>query len=38
MRSLFRLYPLLLATVLMFGAGPAFAGKRVALVLANSDY
>lgn len=38
MRNLFRLCPLLLAAVLMFGAGPAFAGKRVALVLANSAY
>jgi uncharacterized caspase-like protein len=38
MRNLLRLYPLLLAVALMFGAGPAFAGKRVALVLANSAY
>lgn len=38
MRSLFRLCPLLVALALMFGAGPAFAGKRVALVLANSAY
>ena len=36
MCNLFR--PLLLAVALMFAAGPAFAGKRVALVLANSDY
>ncbi|MBR0690892.1 caspase family protein [Bradyrhizobium manausense] len=38
MRNLFRLCPLLLAAALLFGAGPAFAGKRVALVLANSAY
>ncbi|RXT48819.1 caspase family protein [Bradyrhizobium betae] len=38
MRILFRLYPLLLAAALVFGAGPAFAGKRVALVIANSAY
>ena len=38
MRNLFRLCPLLLTVVLMFGAEPAFAGKRVALVLANSAY
>ncbi|QAU49833.1 caspase family protein [Bradyrhizobium guangzhouense] len=38
MRNLFRLYPLLLTAALMFGADPAFAGKRVALVLANSAY
>lgn len=38
MRNYFRLCPLLLAVVLMFGAEPAFAGKRVALVLANSAY
>ncbi|MDA9526046.1 caspase (peptidase) [Bradyrhizobium sp. CCBAU 11434] len=38
MRNLFRLCPLLLAAVLLFGADPAFAGKRVALVLANSAY
>ncbi len=38
MRNFFRLYPLLLAVALMFGADPAFAGKRVALVLANSAY
>lgn len=38
MRNLFRLCPLLFALALMFGAGPAFAGKRVALVLANSAY
>ncbi|SEM83182.1 caspase family protein [Bradyrhizobium sp. OK095] len=38
MRILFRLYPLLLAAALLFGAGPAFAGKRVALVIANSAY
>lgn len=38
MRNLFRLCPLLLAVALMFGAQPAFAGKRVALVLANSAY
>ena len=38
MRSLLRLCPLLVALGLMFGAGPAFAGKRVALVLANSAY
>ncbi len=38
MRNFFRLCPLLLAVALLFGAGPAFAGKRVALVLANSAY
>lgn len=38
MRNLFRLCPLLLAVALMFGAQPAFAGKRVALVLANAAY
>jgi uncharacterized caspase-like protein len=38
MRILVRLYPLLLAAALLFGAGPAFAGKRVALVIANSAY
>ncbi|MCP3448284.1 caspase family protein [Bradyrhizobium sp. CCGUVB14] len=38
MRNFFRLCPFLLAIALMFGAGPAFAGKRVALVLANSAY
>lgn len=38
MRNFFRLCPFLLAAALMFGAEPAFAGKRVALVLANSAY
>ncbi|WP_439407326.1 caspase family protein [Bradyrhizobium sp. DASA03076] len=38
MRNLFRLCPLLLTVALLFGADPAFAGKRVALVLANSAY
>jgi uncharacterized caspase-like protein len=38
MRNLFRLSALLLALALLSGAGPAFAGKRVALVLANSAY
>jgi len=38
MRNLLRLCPLLLAAALLFGAGPAFAGKRVALVIANSAY
>ncbi|MBH5370823.1 caspase family protein [Bradyrhizobium glycinis] len=38
MRSLLRLCPLVVALGLMFGAGPALAGKRVALVLANSAY
>ncbi|MFK4490910.1 caspase domain-containing protein [Bradyrhizobium sp. USDA 336] len=38
MRSLLRLCPLFVALGLMFGAGPAVAGKRVALVLANSAY
>ncbi|MBR0972122.1 MULTISPECIES: caspase family protein [Bradyrhizobium] len=38
MRHLLRLGPLLLALTLLFGAGPAFAGKRVALVIANSAY
>ncbi|MDN5003015.1 caspase domain-containing protein [Bradyrhizobium sp. GCM10027634] len=38
MRNLFRLCPLLLAVALLFGTEPAFAGKRVALVLANAAY
>ncbi|KYH02847.1 caspase family protein, partial [Bradyrhizobium sp. DOA1] len=38
MRNLLRLCPLLLAVVLLLGAQPALAGKRVALVLANSAY
>ncbi|MDA9422878.1 MULTISPECIES: caspase family protein [Bradyrhizobium] len=38
MRNLLRLCPLFVALGLLFGAGPAFAGKRVALVLANSAY
>ena len=38
MRNLLRLCPLLLAAALLLGAGPAFAGKRVALVIANSAY
>src|SRR3954447_15304142 len=38
MSNLLRLCPLLLALVLLLGAEPAFAGKRVALVLANSAY
>lgn len=38
MRSLFRICPLLLAFALVLAAGPAFAEKRVALVLANSAY
>lgn len=38
MRKLLRLCPLLLASMLLFGTDPAFAGKRVALVLANSAY
>ncbi|OKO70083.1 caspase (peptidase), partial [Bradyrhizobium sp. NAS80.1] len=38
MRNLLRLCPLLLALPLLFGAEPAFAGKRVALVIANSAY
>jgi uncharacterized caspase-like protein len=38
MRNLLRLCPLLLAVALLFGAEPAFAGKRVALVIANSAY
>ncbi len=38
MRNFFRFCPLLFAVVLMLGAEPAFAGKRVALVLANSAY
>ncbi|MGY8679614.1 caspase family protein [Bradyrhizobium sp. UFLA05-153] len=38
MRSLFRFCPLLLVLALLLGAGPAFAGKRVALVLSNSAY
>src|ERR1700759_3507853 len=33
-----RLYKILLATLLLFACGPAFAGKRVALVLGNSGY
>ena len=33
-----RLYKILLATLLLFACGPAFAGKRVALVLGNSAY
>ncbi|MGY4342166.1 hypothetical protein ACVWW3_007072 [Bradyrhizobium sp. LM2.9] len=36
MRKSLRLCPLLLAVALLFGAGPALAGKRVALVIANS--
>ncbi|TYO66720.1 caspase family protein [Bradyrhizobium hipponense] len=38
MRNLLRLCPLLFAAALLFGAEPAFAGKRVALVIANSAY
>ncbi len=38
MRILLRLCPLFVALGLLVGAGPAFAGKRVALVLANSAY
>ncbi|MHC4053510.1 caspase family protein [Bradyrhizobium sp. 25ACV] len=38
MRNLLRLCPLLLAAVLLFGTAPAFAGNRVALVIANSAY
>ncbi|MCK1738516.1 caspase family protein [Bradyrhizobium sp. 138] len=38
MRNLLRLCPLLLAASLSFGADPALAGNRVALVLANSAY
>jgi uncharacterized caspase-like protein len=38
MRNLLRFVPLLLALALLLGAEPAFAGKRVALVLANSAY
>jgi uncharacterized caspase-like protein len=38
MRKSLRLCPLLLAVALLFGAGPALAGKRVALVIANSAY
>ncbi|SPP99367.1 caspase family protein [Bradyrhizobium vignae] len=38
MRSLLRLCPLFVVLGILFGAGPAFAGKRVALVLANSAY
>ena len=38
MHNLLRLCPLLLALALLFGAEPAFAGRRVALVLANSAY
>lgn len=38
MRNVLRLCPLLLALAVLFGAGPAFAGKRVALVIANSAY
>src|SRR6201985_1474809 len=33
-----RLYRILLATLLLFACSPAFAGKRVALVLGNSAY
>src|ERR1700737_3146059 len=33
-----RLYKILLAALLLFACGPAFAGKRVALVLGNSAY
>ena len=33
-----RLYKILLGTLLLFACGPAFAGKRVALVLGNSAY
>ncbi|PDT88602.1 caspase (peptidase) [Bradyrhizobium sp. Y36] len=38
MRKLLGLCQLLLAAALLFGSGPAFAGNRVALVLANSAY
>ncbi|MGL4284754.1 MAG: caspase family protein, partial [Phreatobacter sp.] len=38
MRTLLRFCPLFLALALLFGAEPAFAGKRVALVIANSAY
>lgn len=38
MRNLLRLCPFLLAAALLFGADPAFAGNRVALVIANSAY
>ena len=38
MRNFLRFCPLLLALALVSVAGPAFAGKRVALVLANSAY
>jgi uncharacterized caspase-like protein len=38
MRKSLRLCLLLLAVALLFGAGPALAGKRVALVIANSAY
>lgn len=38
MRNFFRLCSFLLAAALMFGAEPAFAAKRVGLVLANSAY
>ncbi|KQT12839.1 MAG: caspase family protein [Bradyrhizobium sp.] len=38
MRILLRLCPLFVALGLLVGAGPALAGKRVALVLANSAY
>src|ERR1700743_3879270 len=36
--SLRGFYQILLATLLLFACGPAFAGKRVALVLGNSAY
>ncbi len=36
--SLRRFYKILLAALLLFACGPAFAGKRVALVLGNSAY
>src|ERR1700760_335078 len=36
--SLRGFYKILLATLLLLGCGPAFAGKRVALVLGNSAY
>ncbi|QQO19191.1 caspase family protein [Bradyrhizobium diazoefficiens] len=38
MRNLLRLCPLLLAAALLFGTDSAFAGNRVALVIANSAY
>src|SRR3954463_14332831 len=38
MRNLLRFCPILLAAALLLGAGPSFAGKRVALVIANSAY